>query len=153
VSETPVRAEAAGSETAAMAHLLAVRDVAATLAGLLSIAGDGDGERARFSEGEPAERVTAVRALWDALDEWAGAPRRDGEGGARMKRIEVEVGPGESVVCPNCGGTGKDPETMVCVLCGGEGLLEGEDDGSEGDTKDLRALALELGAELPDYRA
>jgi hypothetical protein len=51
-----------------LARLGAVRDAARTLAGLLSIHGDGDGERARFTEGEPAERVAAVRALWDALD-------------------------------------------------------------------------------------
>lgn len=51
------------------ARLAAVREAAAALAALLSIAGDGDGERAGFAEGEPAERVAAVRALWDALDE------------------------------------------------------------------------------------
>jgi hypothetical protein len=50
------------------ARLVAVRDAAVLLAGLVSIAGDDDGERARFTEGDPAERVAAVRALWDALD-------------------------------------------------------------------------------------
>jgi hypothetical protein len=69
VTDQPVRAEVAGSDTAAMARLLAVLDAAAALAGLLAIHGDGDGERARFTEGESAGRVAAVRALWDALDE------------------------------------------------------------------------------------
>jgi hypothetical protein len=68
VTDRSVRAEVAGSDTAATARLLAVLDAAAALAGLLSIAGDGDGERARFTEGESAERVAAVRALWDALE-------------------------------------------------------------------------------------
>jgi hypothetical protein len=63
-----VCADLLGRSAAALERLLAVREAAATLAGLLSIAGDGDGERARFTEGEPAERVAAVRALWDALD-------------------------------------------------------------------------------------
>lgn len=45
----------------------------------------------------------------------------------RAKRIEVWVEEGEEITCPNCGGTGDDPDTMICVMCGGDGVLGGDD--------------------------
>jgi DnaJ-class molecular chaperone len=38
------------------------------------------------------------------------------------------VQPGMSVICPNCDGTGDDPETMICVMCGGDGVCTNDDD-------------------------
>lgn len=43
------------------------------------------------------------------------------------KNISVTLGPGETIECPNCGGTGNDPETMFCVMCGGFGTLSYDD--------------------------
>lgn len=43
-------------------------------------------------------------------------------------KLEVTLDPGEECVCPNCGGTGDDPETMICVMCGGDGKLEADND-------------------------
>lgn len=40
-----------------------------------------------------------------------------------MGVIEVTVPEGEWVYCPNCGGSGDDPDTMICVMCGGDGKL------------------------------
>lgn len=50
------------------------------------------------------------------------------------KHIEIDVPHGERAVCPNCGGTGDDPDTMICVMCGGDGWL-GDDD--EPDFRDV----------------
>ena len=47
---------------------------------------------------------------------------------SRSSHIEVELDPGESIYCPNCGGSGDDPDTMICCLCGGEGKLSNDDD-------------------------
>lgn len=41
------------------------------------------------------------------------------------RTLEVTMPEGMSVVCPNCGGSGNDPDTMICVMCGGDGKLEG----------------------------
>ena len=41
--------------------------------------------------------------------------------------ISITLGPGETIECPNCGGTGNDPETMFCVMCGGFGTLSYDD--------------------------
>ena len=43
------------------------------------------------------------------------------------KRSSVILHPGETIVCPNCGGTGNDPETMICCMCGGFGTLSYDD--------------------------
>lgn len=47
--------------------------------------------------------------------------RRESSG----RTIEITVPEDVSVVCPNCRGSGHDPNTMVCVMCGGDGRLEG----------------------------
>lgn len=48
-----------------------------------------------------------------------------------MSRHVIEtswIDPGEALVCPNCNGTGEDPDTMICVMCGGDGRLTNDTD-------------------------
>ena len=45
----------------------------------------------------------------------------------RNYTISADVPDGETIICPNCNGTGDDPDTMICVMCGGFGTL-GDDD-------------------------